>query len=422
MMKRIYKDRDWLYQGYVVEERPATELAELAGCHYSTIYYWLRKYDIPVRDQSEARVVVFKDSEKREQRAQSQSDLWEDPEYRRHQMEVRQSREFREKQSQIIREVWQDPEYYERQCEASRELWQDPEYRSKTLSALLARWDDPEYVQAHRDRLDKLWRDPDYRRMMSEKMSGLLKELWQDPEYRQRKAEEMSERVLELWEDPEFQQMQRNKASEQMRERWQDPEWRAKMSQMASDLWGDPEHRQMMSDLIRERWQDPEWREFFSAFMVERWQDPEYRQTLLNYLRDPERRKQHGELMSELWQDPEFADKVTFDRLWKVRTGYRTDIEAITEEALQDLGVDYEFEYQVGRYSVDFYLPEYRIAIECDGVYWHRDREDKDAERDAYLEQRGLIMVHLDGPDIREDIDGLLAERLLPLIGGEMAT
>jgi hypothetical protein len=89
MMKRIYKDKDWLYQGYVVEERPATELAELAGCHYSTIYYWLRKYDIPVRDQSEARVVVFKDSEKREQRAQSQSDLWKDPEYRRHQMEVR---------------------------------------------------------------------------------------------------------------------------------------------------------------------------------------------------------------------------------------------------------------------------------------------------------------------------------------------
>ena len=61
MMNQIYKDKDWLHQKYVVEERPATELAEIAGCHYSTIYYWLRKHSLAVRDQSEARIVVFED-------------------------------------------------------------------------------------------------------------------------------------------------------------------------------------------------------------------------------------------------------------------------------------------------------------------------------------------------------------------------
>ena len=171
-----------------------------------------------------------------------------------------------------------------------------------------------------------------------------------------------------------------------------------------------------MSEKTRERWQDPEWREFFSAFMVEQWQDPEYRETMLIFLQNTERRRQHGEMMSELWRDPAFIDKIALDRVTKIRTGYRTDIEAITERALQELELDYEFEHRVGRYSVDFYLPNYEIAIECDGEYWHRDRIEKDAERDKYLEERGLTVVHLYGPHIREDIRGLLAKKLLPLI------
>ncbi len=203
-MVKLYKDKEWLYQKYITEERPATEMAEIAGCHFSTIYYWLEKCEISVRDQSEARIVVFKNPEKRKQRAENQSELWDNLEYRRHQMEVRQGKEFREKQSQIIKEVWQDPEYYKRQCEASRELWQDPEYRAKTLKAILKRWDDPEYVQSHYERLDKLWQDKEYRQMMSEKMSALLRELWQDPNYRQQKTAEMSERVQEFWADPKF--------------------------------------------------------------------------------------------------------------------------------------------------------------------------------------------------------------------------
>ena len=152
-MSASYKDRDWLYKKYVVEQRPATELAELAGCHFATIYYWLRKYGIQVRNQSEARRVVFRDPAKRAERARSQAALWEDPEYRHRQMTVRRSKDFHDRQSRTIRKVWQDPEYYARQCEASQKLWQDPEYREKTLKALLARWDDPEYVQAHKDRL-----------------------------------------------------------------------------------------------------------------------------------------------------------------------------------------------------------------------------------------------------------------------------
>jgi very-short-patch-repair endonuclease len=137
---------------------------------------------------------------------------------------------------------------------------------------------------------------------------------------------------------------------------------------------------------------------------------------MLSYLRSPERRDQHGELMQKLWQDPEFIDKVTMDRVGKIRSGYRTDIEAITEEALQNMEIDYEFEYRIGRYSIDYYLPQYAIAIECDGEYWHRNREEKDAEKDKYLEERGFTVLRLFGPDIRDDIQSLLDKKLLPLL------
>lgn len=61
--------------------------------------------------------------------------------------------------------------------------------------------------------------------------------------------------------------------------------------------------------------------------MVEQWRDPEYRETMLSFLQSPERREQHGELVHRLWQDPEFVDRVTMERVDKIRTGYRTDIE-----------------------------------------------------------------------------------------------
>jgi hypothetical protein len=63
-MSKIYQDKEWLYQNYIIEERPATEMAQMAGCHFTTIYYWLSRYEIPIRDQSVSKVVAYKNPEK----------------------------------------------------------------------------------------------------------------------------------------------------------------------------------------------------------------------------------------------------------------------------------------------------------------------------------------------------------------------
>lgn len=234
--------------------------------------------------------------------------------------------------------------------------------------------------------------------MMSEKASSFMHALWQRPEFRTAKAEEMSRRVRMLWEDPSYQKMESQKAAQQMLERWQDPEWRAKMVRVTTQLWNNPEYRETMT-----------------ALMLERWQDPDHRQAWLDHLQSEERRRQHGELMRELWEDPAFIEKVVLDRVQKIRTGYRTDIERITEAEMRRIGLDYEFEYRIGRYSVDFLLSHHSVVVECDGEYWHRGKQEEDSKRDAYLMDRGFAVVHLTASEILSDIESAFRSKILPL-------
>jgi hypothetical protein len=62
---KLYKDKEWLYQQYIIEGKGAPELAELANCHFSTIYYWLEKSGIPKRSLSEAGDILWIDPDKR---------------------------------------------------------------------------------------------------------------------------------------------------------------------------------------------------------------------------------------------------------------------------------------------------------------------------------------------------------------------
>lgn len=65
-----------------------------------------------------------------------------------------------------------------------------------------------------------------------------------------------------------------------------------------------------------------------------------------------------------------------------------TSIEKSVREALTNIGVKFVQEGSVGRYSVDFLIPTIRVAIECDGTYWHQDAV-KDARKDSFLVKHG---------------------------------
>ena len=51
-----YKDREWLYNAYVVERRTMQEIAEEAGVNRSVIRKFVVKFEIPTRGRSESRI------------------------------------------------------------------------------------------------------------------------------------------------------------------------------------------------------------------------------------------------------------------------------------------------------------------------------------------------------------------------------
>lgn len=53
--------------------------------------------------------------------------------------------------------------------------------------------------------------------------------------------------------------------------------------------------------------------------------------------------------------------------------GQETSIEQKCKQLLDSLSLEYSEQKQIRYINVDFYLPKYNLAIECNGEYWHCD-------------------------------------------------
>lgn len=48
-------DKKWLYNEYIVKEKPISKIASELGCNHQTVWIWLKRHNIPRRSYSEAR-------------------------------------------------------------------------------------------------------------------------------------------------------------------------------------------------------------------------------------------------------------------------------------------------------------------------------------------------------------------------------
>jgi len=60
---------------------------------------------------------------------------------------------------------------------------------------------------------------------------------------------------------------------------------------------------------------------------------------------------------------------------------------------------------KIGKYRVDFLLPEHKIVIECDGKDYHRDKV-KDWRRQREIEGLGFRAIRASGEKIYKEIVG----------------
>ena len=78
---------------------------------------------------------------------------------------------------------------------------------------------------------------------------------------------------------------------------------------------------------------------------------------------------------------------------------------------------DLQREVHIGRYRVDFLVPDARLIIELYGYKWHSDQEKriKDAARERELGRMGYQVMHFMGAEVTRDVDACVAEVLARL-------
>lgn len=252
--------------------------------------------------------------------------------------------------------------------------------------------------------------------------------------------------------DPEKRELAKQRSRESHKKFYEKhPEEKQKLSELAKQQWNDPDYRQHQSEMTGQRMREGGGGKRHSAFMKEFYARPEAealkqqaRETLERVKQQPgywERAKEQAAMLSanpvikqkrmqtmlQVRATPEFQakHKAAMDEV-RQRPGYwesvakgqaaskkynRTDIELIVEATLQELGIEYKSQKQIGRWRVDFYVPSENLVIECDGDYWHSipEVQERDSRKDAYLTQQGYNILRLLGSQIHAgELDALI--------------
>jgi very-short-patch-repair endonuclease len=77
--------------------------------------------------------------------------------------------------------------------------------------------------------------------------------------------------------------------------------------------------------------------------------------------------------------------------------------------AKQLLGMKFRRQYSVGPYSLDFYCPEIRLAIELDGDSHFTDEAKRlDRERQTWIESFGIRFLRFTNTDVHENLKGVI--------------
>jgi very-short-patch-repair endonuclease len=63
-------------------------------------------------------------------------------------------------------------------------------------------------------------------------------------------------------------------------------------------------------------------------------------------------------------------------------------------------------QHPIGPYIIDFYCAKARLAVEIDGASHDLgDRPQRDMRRDAWLEERGITVVHIAASELTRNVD-----------------
>jgi very-short-patch-repair endonuclease len=142
-----------------------------------------------------------------------------------------------------------------------------------------------------------------------------------------------------------------------------------------------------------------------------------------NHAKRPEVRRKIREALKGSWLDPnsgfnslERSEKLRKRTLIQLKQNpiKVSSAEIKLRDALKRKGLNnFVPQFQVlDRYLIDIAFPRERVAIECDGSYWHSlsERIKRDEIRDKRLQEKGWTVLHMPDKEIHENIDQVVTE------------
>jgi very-short-patch-repair endonuclease len=92
--------------------------------------------------------------------------------------------------------------------------------------------------------------------------------------------------------------------------------------------------------------------------------------------------------------------------------GFSSSIERRMKKLLEQAHIPFVQQHPILCYFVDFAIPELKIAIECDGHYWHNPKSKREQNRQHEIEAEGWMVVRFTENQINKQMDEV-AEKVL---------
>lgn len=219
--------------------------------------------------------------------------------------------------------------------------------------------------------------------------SKIQKELWKNKEIRKKRLVGLQSAST------------KKKRAKKMKEVGRRPEWRIARSEIMKSYWSDERKKKKQSRIMRRYWNNPVWRKKNLPAFVE--QAKSFWTRSINSVamkKDWERRS-------------EIRLKAIVDGA--IRAGnkktYGTKPEIALRKALWNSGLRFVVHYCVvcsnGQRCVpDVVFTKKKVAVFCDGVYWHQkiDVKEKDKRVNSSLRKDGWLVLRFSDLKILKDV------------------
>lgn len=216
IMDNPYKNRESLEELYIKQGLSTNKIAKIAGVSNRTISSWLKKFDIPVRDTSDAMKLMSKEISARSKK------YWQDQKYKDNITEKVNKRyankQERDKSRQHSIGYWKDQKSKELASKISKSHWKDPNFRSKNIRSVKKSWTKQKKSKQSKE-AKKLWENNEYR----QKTVAAINKVTGTDKWR----EEQSARTIITWQKDDY----REKISSAMREKHKDKQYKIKLAQ-----------------------------------------------------------------------------------------------------------------------------------------------------------------------------------------------